>query len=112
MDIQSGHIEKTISRRKDESRILVLEDTTDISYPGRKQTEGLGNLGGRKPIAGICAHTALAVSMDKEPLGLLGQHIWAPVSETRKSALLRKLTIEQKESYKWLRTVQWVTSTC
>lgn len=108
LDIQSGHIEKTVSRCKDQSRILVLEDTTDISYPGRKQTEGLGNLGGRKPIAGICAHTALAVSMDRAPLGLLGQYIWAPVNETRKSALLRKLTIEQKESYKWLRTVQWV----
>jgi hypothetical protein len=108
LDIQSGHIAETGLRCKAQNRILVLEDTTDISYPGRKQTEGLGNLGGRKPIAGICAHTALAVSMDREPLGLLGQHIWAPVNENRKSALLRKLSIEQKESYKWLRTVQWV----
>lgn len=109
LDIQSGHIEETVSRCKAQSMILVLEDTTDINYQGHKQTEGLGDLGGGiNPIAGICAHTALAVSIDREPLGLLGQHIWAPVSETRKSALLKKLNIEQKESYKWLRTIQWV----
>ncbi len=109
LDIQSGHIAETVLRCKDQSRILVLEDTTDINYQGHKQTEGLGDLGGGiTPIAGICAHTALAVSMDRAPLGLLGQHIWAPVSENRKSALLKKLKIEEKESYKWLRTIQWV----
>lgn len=109
LEIQSGHIQQTVTRCQDEAYVLVLEDTTDLNYGSHKQTEGLGDLGGGDSIIyGICAHTALAVSPQKEPLGLLGQHIWAPVSEKRKSNVLRKLSIEQKESYKWLRTLQWV----
>lgn len=109
LEIQSGHIQQTVTRCRGEAYVLVLEDTTDLNYASHKQTEGLGDLGGGDSIIhGICAHTALAVSPQKEPLGLLGQHIWAPVSENRKSNVLRKLSIEQKESYKWLRTLQWV----
>ena len=111
LEIQSGHIEQTVVRCDGHSHVLVLEDTTDLNYNGHKETKGLGDLGGgKKPIYGICAHTALVVSPQKEPLGLLGQHIWAPVSETRKSKLLKTLSIEKKESYKWLRTLQWVNN--
>lgn len=109
LEVQSGHIERTVQRCEEQAYVLVLEDTTDLNYAGHKQTEGLGDLGGGpSAIPGICAHTALAISVQKEPLGLLGQHIWAPVSQRRKSALLQKLCIEEKESYKWLRTLQWV----
>ena len=109
LEIQSGHIEQTVVRCGAHSHVLVLEDTTDLNYDGHKETAGLGDLGGgQKPIHGICVHTALVVSPQKEPLGLLGQHIWAPVSQRRKSGLLKTLSIEKKESYKWLRTLQWV----
>lgn len=109
LEIQSGHIQQTVARCGDHTQVLVLEDTTDINYQSHKQTQGLGDLGGgHSAIGGICAHTALVVSCQKEPLGLLGQYIWAPVSETRKSKLLKKLPIEEKESYKWLHTLDWV----
>ncbi len=109
LEIQSGHIQQTVFRCNKEEYVLVLEDTTDLNYRSHRQTEGLGDLGGgNSEIYGLCAHTALVVSPDKEPLGLLGQHIWAPVSEKRNNTVLRKLKIEQKESYKWLRTLQWV----
>lgn len=109
LEVQSGHIAQTVSRCRTHSYVLVLEDTTDLNYSSHKETEGLGDLGGgQRPIHGICVHSALVVSPQKEPLGLLGQHIWAPVSETRKSKLLKTLSIEKKESYKWLRTLQWV----
>ncbi len=109
VQIQSGHIQQTVNRCREQPYVLVIEDTTDLNYGGHRQTEGLGDLGGgHSAIPGICVHTALTVSPQKDPLGVLGQHIWAPVSERRKSPLLQKLSIEQKESYKWLRVLQWV----
>jgi hypothetical protein len=111
IEIQSGHIQQTVNRCQKEPYVLVLEDTTDLNYIGHRQTEGLGDLGGgHKAIAGICVHTALVVNAQKDPLGILGQHIWAPASESRKSSLLQKLSIEQKESYKWLRVLAWVNT--
>ena len=109
VQIQSGHLQQTVDRCKAQPYVLVLEDSTDLYYGGHKQTEGLGDLGGGfVPTLGISVHTALAVNSQKEPLGIIGQHIWAPVNEHRKSPLLKKLKIEQKESYKWLRVLQWV----
>lgn len=109
LDIQLGHRQMTRQRCQDHALVLVVEDTTDLNFSGHGQTQGLGNLGGTGDVKGLCMHTALALSTAGEPLGLVGQHIWAPLSSGR-SKHERAYPIEQKESYKWIRTKQWVNN--
>jgi hypothetical protein len=52
-------------------------------------------------------HSALAVTSKGEPLGIIGQHIWSPI-RTGRVKPNRNYPIEEKESYKWLRTKKWV----
>jgi len=116
LDLQSGHREE-LNKRVDQSKeaILVIEDTTDLNYGTHKCTEGLGDIGGGKSkkkgekyIAGLSMHVAMVSTISGLPMGILGNHIWSPVNETRKSSLLKKLPIEEKESMKWIHTLDWV----
>lgn len=107
LDIQQGHRQMTRQRCQEHPLVLVVEDTTDLNFSGHGHTQGLGNLGGRRDVKGLSMHSALALSTAGEPLGLVGQHIWAPLSSGR-SRHERAYPIEQKESYKWIRTKQWV----
>ena len=90
------------------SVLLIPQDTTSINYSNLKSTEGLGNIGSSKKAFGIELHTAIAVSDIGEVFGLLAQKPWTrPPEEFGKSDESRsKLTIEQKESYKWLETIE------
>ncbi len=107
IDIQHGHREMTAKRCEGHELVLIVEDTTDLNYASRTDTEGLGNLGGTGDVKGLNMHSAMAMSIAGEPLGLVGQHIWAPVSSGR-SKKLHEYPIEEKESYKWIRTKLWV----
>lgn len=116
LDLQSGH-RSSLGRRVSEQgeAILVIEDTTDLNYHTHKATRGLGDIGGGKPrkkgekyLAGLSMHVAMVSTLSGLPQGILGEHIWAPVNETRKSTLLKKLPITEKESFKWIYTLDWV----
>lgn len=116
IDLQSGH-RQGLNRRAagGTEPLLVIEDTTDLNYSTHHCTDGLGDIGGGKPpkdggkyLAGLSMHVAMVSTLSGLPLGLLGTHTWAPVNETRKSALLKKLPIEEKESIKWIHTLDWV----
>lgn len=109
IDLQEGHLEKTISRCKKHSLVLVLEDSTDLNYHTHRKKKGMGDLGGEFNAKGICMHSALAVTPKGEPLGIIGQYIWSPV-KTGRPKQNRTYPIEEKESYKWLRTKKWVNA--
>lgn len=113
-DLLSGHALSTAQRCELSAGeyVMVVEDTTDLNYNSHTGTSGLGDLGGigkeDGKILGLSVHSALAVGADRIPLGLLGQHIWAPKNSRRKSHVMRKVPIEEKESYKWLRVLGWI----
>jgi hypothetical protein len=107
LDIQLGHREMTLRRAEGHEMVLIVEDTTDLNYAGHLETDGLGNLGGKGDVKGLCMHSALAIGADGNPFGLVGQHIWAPTSGGR-PGYEYEYAIEEKESYKWIRTKQWV----
>lgn len=83
-----------------ESRVLVIHDTSTISY-NDLQADGLGyidNAAGK----GIFCHSSIAATVSGTPLALLNQIIWSrESSELGKSASRHKKPFEQKESYKW-----------
>jgi Transposase DNA-binding/Transposase Tn5 dimerisation domain len=90
--------------RTDATRLLVVHDTSTISY-NDLQAEGLGyidNAAGK----GIFCHSSIAVATNGIPLGLLHQQIWArELSDLGKSAYRKQKPFEDKESYKWYKGI-------
>lgn len=108
IDLQKGHVDKTVKRCVEAGMVLALEDTTDVNYNSHKSKQGMGLLGGQFVVKGINIHSVLCVSTAGEPLGLIGQHIWAPVPSKSKAdgVSMSKLAIEEKESMKWIRLMR------
>ena len=107
LDLGRGHEEATRARCDSEQIILVAEDTTDLNYWNHKATKGLGLLGGQKTVLGLSVHSAIALTEAGEPLGVVGEHIWAPRTDGKKRGRLRDIDITEKESYKWLLALGW-----
>ena len=109
VDLSCGHYKQTSLRSMDHQVVFVSHDTTDISYTGHYESEGLGDLGGGSGgiNLGLCLHSAMVISEQGLPLGLVGQKIWAPTASGRKQHH-RKYPIEEKESYRWIEALQWV----
>ena len=75
-EILSGHIDRTVERCLGHSAVLVIQDTTTLSYTEHRQVRGLGPVNDSKRARGFLAHTALAVGVeDHAVLGVLDQHI-------------------------------------
>lgn len=120
--ILAAHQRRTQERiqAKKLSRILLIQDTSFLNYTEHFKTLGLGPIGcvnkhkkTKADSKGLIVHTAMALSLDGLPLGILSQNIWArePESERpkwRKKASRKRVPIEQKESYKWLKTLDEV----
>jgi len=109
VDVNYGHYQRTQQRCQGQPVVLVSQDTSDLSYPTHQASEGLGDLGGGKGSgnAGLCLHSAMAMSETGLPLGLLGQKVWAPVA-TGRALPNRKYALEEKESYRWVEALHWV----
>ena len=115
-EILDAHITKTIERIKNYDRILVIQDTSYITYTNHKKTTGLGILTrtgtNQKEAKGLVMHTAFAVSANGLALGLLDQKIYSrpPISEEikklKKSSHNNAVHIEDKESIKWLEALK------
>jgi len=75
--ILSGHIDRTVERCLGRSAVLVIQDTTTLSYTEHRHVRGLGPVNDSKRARGFLAHTALAVDVeDHAVLGVLDQHVW------------------------------------
>lgn len=88
-------------------RVVVAQDTTEISFGGR-QSRGLGPAGqrnGGRAAPGFFVHAAVAVDAAEEAvLGIVHAEIW-----TRDAAPLvarRDRTLAEKESQRWLTAAQ------
>ncbi len=104
--IRAAHRDKTIERAKEYGTILAIQDTTSLNYATHKATEGLGPIDGRGS-QGMHVHSVLAVSPDGVPCGLLHQQVWSrDPQEKRTKEERKKLPIEEKESYRWLQSVE------
>ena len=116
--ILHGHRQQTIGRMKEQKRVLVIQDTTDLNFSERLHCNGLGDVGKNQTGAisrGLKMHSALALGEQGLPLGVLRTDIYASHFGEDKA---QSRPIEEKESYRWLRTVedlaeisQWVPQT-
>ena len=104
--ILAPHIASSIERMRGQPVILAVQDTTFIDYGGHRATEGLGPMNDQDGWGLLC-HGTLAFTPEGLPLGVLGLRVWARDPKKRGIKASRRLrAIEDKESYKWLDSVQ------
>jgi hypothetical protein len=101
----AGHISQTVRRMETLPVVLAVQDTTEFNLNHLPATEGLGYCG-NKFTRGFMLHSTLAVSPEGLPLGVLSLRTWTrPIEELGKKHKRRKLAIEDKESIKWLHSL-------
>jgi hypothetical protein len=97
-----AHRTAVLERVRQQSRVLVIQDTTELDYTRHTQLEGRGPLAA-KDRQGFFLHTQWVVTDRRLPLGAWHADIYAREPEVTGEAHRRKrLPIEKKESYRWL----------
>jgi hypothetical protein len=104
--ILEQHYKTTLTRVRHESVVLAVQDTTCLNYTTHPATQNLGPIGYRPDGGiGLFVHDTMAFNGDGTPLGLLDVQCWARnVEDFGKKKRRHELPIEQKESYKWLKS--------
>ncbi|MGH7142555.1 MAG: IS4 family transposase [Planctomycetota bacterium] len=84
-------------------RVLLVQDTTTLSFTTHPKTRGLGRIGPRKleGVQGLFTHSLLALTDEGLPLGLLHQVTYARAEGIERAALRQHLPFEEKESVRW-----------
>ncbi len=91
-----SHVQATVERLAAVPLVLAVQDTTEISWAATAQPA-------------LWVHSTLAITPERVPLGLLAQETWTrPPEEAGKRATRRERPIEEKESHKWLSSVEAV----
>lgn len=107
-EILQSHVASTTLRVASCRLVLAPQDTTSLDWTTHPATEGLGPLCDPEH-RGLFAHTTLALTPERVPLGLLAQHVWArDPDDVGKRQTRKHRPIEQKESHKWLLSLQAV----
>ena len=100
-----SHIAASYRRMASQPVVLAVQDTTYLDWTSHRDTEGLGPLASASR-QGLLAHSTLAISEERVPLGVLAQQVWArdPASFAQLSDHKQR-PIEEKESHKWLKSL-------
>jgi hypothetical protein len=100
------HIESTTERIKEHPVVLSVQDTTILDYTSHQTTQGLGPTNTKNDKAvGLILHDTMAFTQEGTPLGLVDAQCWArDPAEAGKRDKRKELPIEQKESFKWIRS--------
>jgi hypothetical protein len=102
--IIGAHAQKTIERMGEHQTVLAIQDTTELDYSAHRSTQGLGGIS-KARARGLKVHSVLATSAAGVPLGVLHQEVWAR-PKVRKGDDRRRVAIVQKESMRWLRSLE------
>jgi hypothetical protein len=103
-----SHVEASYRRMASMERVLAVQDTTYLDWTNHPATEDLGPLVSATH-QGLLAHSTLAFSEERVPLGVLAQQVWARDAETYAHLKdHKKRKIEEKESYKWIESLKAV----
>ena len=105
--ILASHVLSTTGRLQAVPLVLAVQDTTYLDWTDHPATTGLGPLAAWSH-QGLLAHTTLALTPERVPLGLLAQQVWARDPELRRFQDHKQRPIDQKESQKWLTSLEAV----
>jgi len=106
--VLQSHYQATAQRMAKEAVVVVAQDTTYLNYSTHPATENLGLIGSQaQGLIGLVVHDTMAFSLEGTPLGLVDVQCWARDPEQfGKKHKRRQLKFEQKESVKWLRSLE------
>jgi hypothetical protein len=108
--ILASHYHSTMERiaREKIPVVLAVQDTTSFNYDTHRDMEGLGPINKHVDGAqGILLHDTMAYSTEGTAMGLVDIQVWArDPKQFGKRVTRYERPIEQKESYKWLRSFQ------
>jgi hypothetical protein len=108
--ILASHYHSTMERiaREKIPVVLAVQDTTSFNYDTHADMEGLGPINKRVDGAqGILLHDTMAYTTQGTAMGLVDIQVWArDPKQFGKRATRYERAIEQKESYKWLKSFQ------
>jgi hypothetical protein len=103
--ILHSHVEASYRRMSSVDLVLAVQDTTYLDWTSHPATKNLGPLVSANQ-QGLVAHSTLAISAERVPLGVLQQKVWARDANTYAKLVDHKQRpIEEKESYKWLESL-------
>lgn len=106
--ILASHYHSTMERiaRENINVVLAVQDTTSFNYDTHADMEGLGPINKRVDGAqGILLHDTMAYTTAGVAMGLVDIQVWArDPKQFGKRATRYQRPIEQKESYKWLKS--------
>jgi hypothetical protein len=76
--ILAPHQQRTKERMAGQTRCLVIQDTTLLDYSHHPSKAGMGPIGTTEQnLRGMVMHSALALTLQGLPLGVLSQQIWS-----------------------------------
>ena len=108
--VLAPHVLSSIGRMSARPVVLAVQDTSYLDYATHPATEALGPLnaeGGH----GMIMHTTFAVTPERLPLGVLSLRLWArDPAKPRQRESRRTRQIKDKESHKWIESVQAVAA--
>lgn len=103
------HILSTALRTKGHDRIVVVQDTSFIDFSKHTKTSDLGRLHtfvDGDELKGLALHAGLALTEKGLPLGLIFEKMWARQKQNIKGHEHTKISIEEKESFRWLEALR------
>lgn len=107
--LRQPHEKRTWERIKQYECVLAVQDTTYLNYTHFEKMEELGPIGTKEQNQrGIVMHNTLAVTPEGVSLGNLHQMLWVRSDEEGQLTEAEKKArpIEEKESYKWIESLQ------
>ena len=108
------HRQSTLERIKDCPVVLFIQDTTTLNYSGQKDREDVGPIQ-RDSSRGLFLHPTIAVTPERQCLGVVNYHHWyreelARKSPSERSYINHSKPITEKESYRWLESYKNASS--
>ena len=98
--ILQPHKENTVGRMVNHKTVLAIQDTTTFNYGNHHAVE-LGHIG-KADTNGLMQHNTVVVTTNGLPLGLLTQTCWSRPLTPKEKTKQNRISIEEKESSKWL----------
>jgi hypothetical protein len=98
-------IASTIEGCRGQPTVYSVQDSTSLNYSTLRHTKDLGLLNDSPRARGLHLHTTLALRPDGVPIGPLHQHYWSRPAADLEAPEPKSLSIQDKESFKWLRGV-------
>jgi hypothetical protein len=102
--VHQGFTTDTARRCLDQDILLVVQDTTTLNFTGLKSIPELGPIDSGGLARGVHLHTALAVTVSGQVVGILDQQYWARPQRGQPAP-------EEKESGKWINGIDASRST-